>query len=208
MVMSARGDAPEARAALGELCEAYWMPVFRFLRREGRSEDGSRELAQEFFTRILSVGGIDGVDPAKGRFRSYLLGALKHFLADRKRSERRQRRGGGARVESIDAGGTDTSPGMQLPDPLLGICFGGGLSFNASAWDSVHYSHFGHSMQHMLKRRRGRLALLAGVDKRKSWDMAPEHYLQETTRLCRLCGYRPITTAQCLGLPVTRIPYL
>ena len=117
MVQRARGDAPEARAALGELCEAYWLPVFRFLCREGRSDDQSRELAQEFFTRILAGRGIDGVDPAKGRFRSYLLGSLKHFLADHRRDEGRLKRGGGAVIESVDAGGTDTSPGRQLPDP-------------------------------------------------------------------------------------------
>ena len=109
MVMRARGDAPEARAALGELCEAYWMPVFRFLRREGRSEDESRELAQEFSARLLAGGGIGNVDPEKGRFRSYLLGALKHFLAERRRNEGRQKRGGGAVVESIDSGGTRSS---------------------------------------------------------------------------------------------------
>jgi len=117
MVMRAQGDAPEAKAALGELCENYWGPVFRFLRREGRSEDDSRELAQEFFERLLSGGGIDRADPEKGRFRSYLLGALKHFLAERKRNASRQKRGGDAVVQSIESGGTDTSPGMPIPDP-------------------------------------------------------------------------------------------
>lgn len=117
MVMQAKGDAPEARAALGALCEAYWTPVFRFLRREGRSEDASRELAQEFFARLLARGGIGNVDPAKGRFRSYLLGALKHFLAERKRNDAREKRGGGAVIESIESGGSETSPGMQVADP-------------------------------------------------------------------------------------------
>jgi len=120
--MRARGDAPEASAALGELCEAYWTPVFRFLRREGRNEDQARELTQEFFSRLLSRGGVDKVDPTRGRFRSYLLGALKHFLSDVRRSEGRQKRGGDAVVESIDSGGdTDTSPGMQIPDPAASI---------------------------------------------------------------------------------------
>lgn len=117
LVLEARGDAPEARAALGELCEAYWMPVFRFLCKEGRSEDEGRDLAQEFFARLLAGSGVDGVDPAKGRFRSYLLGALKHFLAEQRRNAGRQKRGGGAVVESIDAGGTETSPGMPIADP-------------------------------------------------------------------------------------------
>jgi len=118
LVMRARGDAPEARAALGDLCESYWTPVFRFLRREGRDEDQARDLTQEFFCRLLSRGGIEKVDPNQGRFRSYLLGALKHFLSDLKRSQGRQKRGGDAVVESIDSGGgTGTSLGMQFPDP-------------------------------------------------------------------------------------------
>ena len=54
LVLRSRGDSEPARAALGELCEAYWNPVFRFLRTEGRDEDAARELAQESFARILS----------------------------------------------------------------------------------------------------------------------------------------------------------
>lgn len=126
MVNRARGDAPEARAALGELCEAYWTPVFRFLRREGRNEDESRELTQEFFSRLLAGGSLENADPGKGRFRSYLLGALKHFLADRSRNEGRLKRGGGAVIESIESGGTETSPGLQIPDPTTNVsdaCF-------------------------------------------------------------------------------------
>jgi RNA polymerase sigma-70 factor (ECF subfamily) len=116
LVLRSRGDAPEARTALGELCEVYWAPVFRFLRSEGRTEDDSRELAQEFFARLLTRGGFDGADPAKGRFRSYLLGALKHFLAERRRNEGREKRGGGAVVESLDASTHDTAPGLQIAD--------------------------------------------------------------------------------------------
>jgi RNA polymerase sigma-70 factor (ECF subfamily) len=116
LVLRSRGDASESRAALGELCEAYWAPVFRFLRREGRNEDESRELAQEFFTRLLSGGGIVKADPEKGRFRSYLLGALKHFLAERRRNEAREKRGGGAVMESLDATDDDTAPGRQIAD--------------------------------------------------------------------------------------------
>ena len=116
LVLRSRGDAPEARTALGELCEVYWTPVFRFLRSEGRSDDDSRELVQEFFARLLTRGGFDGADPAKGRFRSYLLGALKHFLAERRRNEGREKRGGGAVVESLDATTHDTAPGLQIAD--------------------------------------------------------------------------------------------
>lgn len=116
-VLAAGGDAPGAKAALSELCEAYWTPVFRFLRRE-RDEERARELTQEFFSRILSRGGIGGADPARGRFRSFLLGAVKHFLADVRDHENRLKRGGGAIHESLDA------PAIAGPDEG-GAAFGG-----------------------------------------------------------------------------------
>jgi len=117
LVLRARGDSPEAQAALSALCEAYWPPVFRFLRREGHDEDSARELVQEFFARLLAGGRLDAVDPARGRFRSFLLGAVKHFLADMREREQRQKRGGGLVPESLNAAeGTDTAPGLQIED--------------------------------------------------------------------------------------------
>lgn len=117
LVSRARGETPEARAALGDLCEAYWTPVFRFLKREGRNDDESRELTQEFFSRLLAGSTLEKADPGKGRFRSYLLGALKHFLADCRRANARQKRGGDAFIESIESGGGETSPGLSIADP-------------------------------------------------------------------------------------------
>jgi RNA polymerase sigma-70 factor (ECF subfamily) len=119
LVLRARGATPEARAALSELCEAYYQPVFGFLRREGRDAEAARELAQEFFARLLQRGEVGNADPARGKFRSYLLGALKHFLADQRDYERRQKRGGDTPPESLDAPlpGHDTAPGLQVPDP-------------------------------------------------------------------------------------------
>jgi RNA polymerase sigma-70 factor (ECF subfamily) len=117
MVMRAKGEEPEARVALGDLCEAYWMPVYLFLKREGRGDDESRELTQEFISQLLTTQSLEHADPRKGRFRSYLLGALKHFLTNRRRTEGRQKRGGDAVIESIDSGGGEISPGIQLPDP-------------------------------------------------------------------------------------------
>jgi RNA polymerase sigma factor (sigma-70 family) len=116
LVLRARGDSAEAKAALGELCEAYYQPVLRFLRREGREEDAARELAQEFFARVLGGGGFASADPERGRFRSYLLGALKHFLGDQRDRERRQKRGGDATIEPLESS-TGTSPGLDVADP-------------------------------------------------------------------------------------------
>lgn len=117
LILRARGETPEARAALGELCEAYYQPVLRFLRREGRDEDSARELTQEFFARVLASGAFEAADPGRGRFRSYLLGALKHFLADHRKHERRLKRGGGASTESIDAADAEDSGPLEIEDP-------------------------------------------------------------------------------------------
>lgn len=117
LVMQACGDSLESRTALSELCAAYWNPVFQFLVREGRTDDEGRELAQEFFARLLARGSLGEADRTKGRFRSYLLGALKHFLAERRRNERRQKRGGEVVIESMDVESSEGSPGLLVADP-------------------------------------------------------------------------------------------
>ncbi len=94
VVLASRGTGPEARQALSDLCAAYYAPVVAVLRAEHRTDDQARELAHAFFERVLERHGVDGADPARGRFRSYLLGALKHFLANRRAWDQRQRRGG------------------------------------------------------------------------------------------------------------------
>ena len=115
-MLGACGDSPDAKAALGDLCAAYYAPVLAFVRRNASDEDAARDLTQEFFSRLLARQGIDNVDPQRGRFRSFLLGAVKHFLADMRDHAHRLKRGAGQPIESIDPG-TDTSPGLQLPDP-------------------------------------------------------------------------------------------
>ena len=120
LVLRARGDSAEAQKALGELCTAYWQPVFRFLRSEGRDEENARDLTQEFFARLLARDRLAAVEPGRGRFRSYLLGAVKHFLADRREHERRLKRGGGVVPESLDAtlnSQQATATGLQVADP-------------------------------------------------------------------------------------------
>lgn len=114
-VLESRGDSPEAKAALSDLCAAYYAPVFAFVRRGTPDEDSARDMTQEFFARLLAGKGLARVDPERGRFRSYLLGAVKHFLADAHDRVHRLKRGEGQPVESIESG-TDTTPGRQLPD--------------------------------------------------------------------------------------------
>jgi RNA polymerase sigma factor (sigma-70 family) len=114
-VLEARGESPEARAALSDLCEAYYAPVFAFVRCSTRDEESARDLTQEFFARILSGQSISGVDRSRGRFRSFLLGAVKHFLSDMREYGGRKKRGGGQVHEPIDSG-TYTSLELQLAD--------------------------------------------------------------------------------------------
>lgn len=117
-VARSRGRDGEARAALSDLCAGYYAPVFVFLRSDGRSEDEARELAQEFFARLLGGAGVDGAEPERGKFRSFLLGAVKHFLSAQRQHESREKRGGGIAPVALDAG-TESAPGFQPADAAL-----------------------------------------------------------------------------------------
>jgi RNA polymerase sigma-70 factor (ECF subfamily) len=115
LVERSRGDSPEARAALSELCETCYAPVVAFLRREGREENDARELAHAFFEKVLAGAALGEAERGRGRFRSYLLGAVKHFLANRRRDEAREKRGGDAEQVQLNEG-TETSPGLEIAD--------------------------------------------------------------------------------------------
>ncbi|MFM2141710.1 MAG: hypothetical protein RLZZ476_254 [Verrucomicrobiota bacterium] len=102
LVSRSRGSDTQASAALSELCEAYYAPVVAFLRREGREEDAARELAHDFFAKLLAGGAIEGAKPERGKFRSYLLGALRHFAADQRDKAIAAKRGGGLQPAELD----------------------------------------------------------------------------------------------------------
>ncbi|MBL9171992.1 MAG: sigma-70 family RNA polymerase sigma factor [Verrucomicrobiales bacterium] len=102
LVLRAKGNSPEARAALSELCGAYCDPVLRSLRSRGLDEEHARDLCQEFFAHVLRGSHLEGADPRRGRFRSYLLGALRHFLSDLRERDARLKRGGGIATESLE----------------------------------------------------------------------------------------------------------
>jgi len=97
LVLQANGNTPAARAALGELCDIYYAPVVAFIERwraNGNADD-AREEAHAFFESVLAKEAIGRPDPERGRFRNYLLGAVKHFLAHQKRAAVAVKRGGG-----------------------------------------------------------------------------------------------------------------
>ena len=106
LVNVARGDEASqtrARAALEELCRAYWYPLYAFVRSRGHSATDAQDLTQAFFARIIETGGFASADRARGRFRSYLLGAMKHFLANEWHRAKSQKRGGQVRLLEWDA---------------------------------------------------------------------------------------------------------
>ena len=106
LVLSARTDANDqsrARQALEELCRAYWYPLYAFVRRRGYSAEDAQDLTQAFFARILETGGFTSVEPGRSRFRSYLLGAMKHFLANEWHRSQAQKRGGDITILELDA---------------------------------------------------------------------------------------------------------
>ncbi len=98
-----RGRSPEADRSLATLCENYWFPLYAFVRRAGHSAEDAQDLTQEFFARLLAQGILTKADRQKGRFRSFLLAVLKHFLADERDRACAQKRGGGKAVISFDS---------------------------------------------------------------------------------------------------------
>jgi DNA-directed RNA polymerase specialized sigma24 family protein len=91
-----------ASSALSELCQIYWRPVYVFLRRQGIAQHDAQDLTQGFFADLIESRTYARADPTKGRFRSFLLGTLKHFLAHAREHERAQKRGGGIVPVELD----------------------------------------------------------------------------------------------------------
>jgi len=91
-----------SRQALSTLCQAYWHPVYAFIRRNGYDPDQSQDLTQGFFTRLLEKNDLSDADQTRGRFRSFLLTSVKHFLANEWYRSHALKRGGGEITISID----------------------------------------------------------------------------------------------------------
>lgn len=96
------GEATQARKAMSTLCRDYWYPLYAFVRRRGHAPHDAQDLTQAFFTDLLERNPTQA-DPKRGKFRSYLLGALKHFLINEWHRARAQKRGGGQQLVEWDA---------------------------------------------------------------------------------------------------------
>ena len=95
MVLQAHRDSEARQQALERLFKTYWPPIYGYLRRRGHSPQDAEDLAQGFFLYLMESDFLDRPDPAKGRFRGYLIGALKHFLGTHFERMNAQKRGGG-----------------------------------------------------------------------------------------------------------------
>jgi RNA polymerase sigma factor (sigma-70 family) len=96
-------DDPRAHDALAALCQSYWPPIYAYVRRHGHDPHAAEDLTQAFFAAVLEPGALAGVDPAKGKFRAFLLAACRHFLGHRREQDCALKRGGGKHPISIDA---------------------------------------------------------------------------------------------------------
>jgi len=125
VLTAGRRTTPQADAALEELCRTYWYPLYAYVRHQGHSKEDAEDLTQAFFARFLEKNYLEGLSSEKGRFRAFLLAALKHFLANEWDRAARQKRGGGAKLLSLDwqdgetryqAGGAAAGTDSQFPN--------------------------------------------------------------------------------------------
>ncbi|HEV2319205.1 MAG TPA: sigma-70 family RNA polymerase sigma factor [Verrucomicrobiae bacterium] len=102
VLKAGHNNGTHAQDALERLCRTYWYPVYACIRRRGHSPEDAQDLTQSFFLRFLEQHSLANANPRLGRFRSFLVGALNHFLIDEWKKARTQRRGGGRQILSLD----------------------------------------------------------------------------------------------------------
>lgn len=109
-------SSPDALQALEELIRSYWKPVYFFVRRRGHKAEPAKDLTQGFFCRLLEKGGLEGYDPERGRFRTYLLGAVRFFLSDQASAEAALKRGGEWNRIELDYSGAEALYAGEMID--------------------------------------------------------------------------------------------
>ena len=116
--MQAGTDSPQAHQALETLCGNYWYPLYAYVRRQGHSAHDAQDLTQAFFERLLEKNYLADVQRDKGRFRSFLLASLKHFLANEWDREQALKRGGGKRLIALDEDSAESRYKLEPKDDL------------------------------------------------------------------------------------------
>src|SRR5215472_14892978 len=107
VLAAAVSPTTDSRAALATLCKIYWPPIYAFIRRNGYDRDQAQDLTQAFFAALLEKNYLGDVDRERGRFRTFLLAAVKHFLANEWDKAHALKRGGGQIILSIDPADTE-----------------------------------------------------------------------------------------------------
>lgn len=119
VVLSAgKKTSPQSDLALEELCRIYWYPLYAYVRRHGHTKEDAEDLTQAFFARFLEKNYLDGLSAERGKFRAFLLAALKHFLANEWDRSQRQKRGGGVAPLSLNWQDADTRYQIDPADDL------------------------------------------------------------------------------------------
>ena len=118
VVLEAQGESPAAQEALEKLCRIYWRPIYSFVRRQGAGAEEAQDLTQGFFALLLERRDLRTVRKEKGRLRSYLLTALKHFLTDEHRRTMAIKRGKGEQLIPLEELQSEERGGMEPVDPL------------------------------------------------------------------------------------------
>jgi len=118
VLKAGRPDTPRSRAALEQLCRAYWHPLYHYVRRRGYRPEDAQDLTQSFFARLLERESLAHADPQRGRFRSFLLTSLQHFLSDEWDKANARKRGGGQPLLSLDFATEERRVAVEPADPL------------------------------------------------------------------------------------------
>jgi RNA polymerase sigma factor (sigma-70 family) len=118
VLAAGRSDATEAGEALEALCRTYWYPLYVYVRRRGYGPHDAQDLTQAFFARFLEKGSLNLADPARGRFRSFLLRSLQNSLADDWKRAHRAKRGGGAVEIPLDGVAAEARYAAELTNPM------------------------------------------------------------------------------------------
>ena len=118
VVLEAQSESPKAQEALEKLCQAYWHSIYSFVQRKGANSEEAKDITQEFFADLLEHRNLTAVHKEKGRFRSYLLGALKYFLADERRRAMATKRGKGQRLIPLEELAGDERSEIEPADSI------------------------------------------------------------------------------------------
>src|SRR5437588_6301038 len=118
VVLEAQGESPAAREALEKLCRTYWRPIYSFVRRQGIRSEEAEDITQGFFAQLLERRKFSAIRKEKGRLRSFLLGALRYFLADEQRRAMAIKRGKGQRLIPLEELRADERIEMEPSDTM------------------------------------------------------------------------------------------